>query len=71
MSCLFCRVVNGEAPSKKVYEDESMVAFHDVNPQAPVHVLIVPRTHIATLNDLTPDDSALIGEMTRRAAAIA
>jgi len=71
MSCLFCRIVTGEVPSKRAYQDESMVAFHDVNPQAPVHVLIVPRKHIATLNDLTPDDSALIGEMTRRAAAIA
>ena len=71
MSCLFCRVVNGEVPSRKVYEDESMVAFHDINPQAPVHILIVPRKHIATLNDVTPEDSALLGDMVRRAAVIA
>jgi len=71
MSCLFCRVVSGEIPAKKVYEDETLVAFHDVNPQAPVHILIVPRRHIATLNDLTQADESLIGSMHRRAASIA
>jgi histidine triad (HIT) family protein len=71
MSCLFCRVIAGEIPSKRVYEDESVVAFHDINPQAPVHVLIVPRQHVATLNDLAPEDSALVGDMVRCAAAIA
>ena len=71
MSCLFCRIINGEVPSTTLYEDESLVAFHDVNPQAPVHVLVVPRKHIATLNDLAPEDSALVGDMLRRAAAIA
>jgi histidine triad (HIT) family protein len=71
MSCLFCRVIAGEVPSKKVFEDESMFAFHDINPQAPVHVLVVPRKHIATLNDLGPEDSALVGDLMRRAAAIA
>ena len=71
MSCLFCRIINRELPSKTVFEDASMVAFHDVNPQAPVHVLVVPRKHVATLNDLTSEDSALVGDMTRRAAAIA
>jgi histidine triad (HIT) family protein len=71
MSCLFCKVVAGEVPSKKVHEDEHLVVFEDVNPQAPLHVLIVPRRHIATLNDLEPGDDALIGEMVRRAAAVA
>jgi histidine triad (HIT) family protein len=71
MSCLFCRVISGEVPSRRVYEDESLVAFHDINPQAPVHVLVVPRKHVATLNDLQPEDSALVGDMMRRAAAIA
>ena len=70
-TCLFCRIVAGEIPSKKVFEDEELVAFHDVNPQAPVHVLIVPRKHIATLNDLAPADDAIVGTMVRRAAAIA
>ncbi|MEK6631437.1 MAG: HIT domain-containing protein, partial [Acidobacteriota bacterium] len=71
MSCLFCRVVANEIPSKRVFEDDTLVAFHDVSPQAPVHVLIVPRRHIATLNDLGPGDEALIGSMLLRASAIA
>jgi histidine triad (HIT) family protein len=71
MSCLFCKVVAGEVPSKKVHEDEHLVVFEDINPQAPLHVLIVPKRHIATLNDLQPGDDALIGEMVRRAAAVA
>jgi histidine triad (HIT) family protein len=71
VSCLFCRIINGEVPSRKVYEDDAIVAFHDSNPQAPVHVLVVPRKHVATLNDLEPEDSALVGDMMRRAAAIA
>jgi histidine triad (HIT) family protein len=71
MSCLFCKIVAGEIPSKRVYEDEDVVAFEDVNPQAPTHVLVIPRRHIASLNDLTESDERLIGLMTRRAAAIA
>ena len=71
MSCLFCRILAGEIPAKMVFEDDTLVAFHDINPQAPVHVLVVPRRHVPTLNDLTPDDDALIGAMMRRAAAIA
>lgn len=71
MSCLFCRIIAGDIPSKIAYQDDALVAFHDVNPQAPVHVLIVPRKHIATLNDVTPDDEPLIGRMHARAAALA
>jgi histidine triad (HIT) family protein len=71
MSCLFCRIVAGEIPASLVYQDDRMVAFNDINPQAPMHVLIVPREHISTLNDLTPDRDALVGEMQRRAAALA
>ena len=71
MSCLFCRIVAGEIPAKKVHEDEHLIALEDINPQAPLHVLVVPRRHIATLNDLQPGDDALVGEMVRRAAAIA
>ena len=71
MSCLFCRIIASELPSKKIYEDEQLVAFHDVNPQAPVHVLIVPRKHVATLNDLSPDDAPIVGAMVARAAAVA
>lgn len=71
MSCLFCKIIAGEIPSKKVYEDDQLFAFEDINPQAPLHALIVPRQHIATLNDLTQKDDDLIGLMVRRAAAIA
>lgn len=71
MSCLFCRIVAGEIPSAKVYEDEQLVAFSDIKPEAPLHVLIVPREHIPTLNDLTGEHDALVGSMLRRAAAIA
>lgn len=69
--CLFCKIVAGEITGTIVYQDDRLVAIKDVNPQAPSHVLIVPRRHIATLNDLTPADDALVGEMIRRAAAIA
>jgi histidine triad (HIT) family protein len=69
--CLFCRIVAGEIPGQIVHQDDELVAFRDINPQAPLHVLIVPRRHIATLNDLTPDDDALVGSMVRRAAALA
>ena len=71
MSCIFCRIVAGEIPATKVHEDERLVAFKDLNPQAPMHVLVVPRQHIATLNDLEPSHDALIGEMTRLAATLA
>ena len=71
MSCLFCRIVAGEIPASKVHEDADLVAFNDVNPQAPLHVLIVPKRHIATTSDLTPADEALVGKLVRAAAAIA
>lgn len=71
MACLFCRIIAGEIPSKKVYEDDQLYAFEDINPQAPLHFLIVPRQHIATLNDLGDRDDDLVGSMVRRAAAIA
>ena len=53
MSCLFCKIVAGEIPAAKVYEDDQLIAFNDINPQAPMHVLVVPKQHIATLNDLS------------------
>lgn len=70
-SCLFCRIIAGEIPSTRVYEDDEMIAFNDISPQAPMHVLIVPRTHIATLNELEREHDGLVGSMIRRAAAIA
>lgn len=71
MSCLFCRIIAGEISSSRVYEDDELFAFTDINPQAPMHVLIVPRQHVATLNDLEGAHDALVGSMVRRAAAIA
>jgi histidine triad (HIT) family protein len=69
--CLFCRIISQEIHASIVYEDEWVLAFNDINPQAPTHVLVVPKRHIATLNDLGPDDDAIVGELVRRAAAIA
>jgi histidine triad (HIT) family protein len=69
--CLFCKVAAGEVPAQIVHQDARLVAFRDINPQAPLHVLIVPRRHIPTLNDLTADDDGLVGEMLRLAAAVA
>lgn len=71
MPCLFCRIVSGEIPSKKVFEDDDIVAFEDINPQAPVHVLVIPRKHVATLNDLAPEHDALVGRLHRIAAQLA
>jgi histidine triad (HIT) family protein len=71
MSCLFCKIVAGEIPAKRIYEDADLVAFEDINPQAPLHCLVIPRRHIATLNDLHEGDDGLVGAMARRAAAIA
>ena len=70
-NCLFCKIIDRDIPATLVHEDDDLVAFEDINPQAPTHILIVPRRHIATLNDLTPDDHDLVGRMVRRAALIA
>jgi len=69
--CLFCKIVAGQVPGSIVYQDDRVVAFRDVNPQAPMHVLVVPRRHIASLNELDPEDDDLVGEVIRRAAALA
>jgi histidine triad (HIT) family protein len=69
--CLFCKIIAGEIPSAIIHQDASLVTFKDINPQAPLHVLIVPRKHIASLNELSPEDDALVGSMFRRAAALA
>ena len=61
--CLFCRIAAKEIPAKLAYEDDSVVAFHDIRPQAPVHVQIVPRRHIARVLDVTPNDSELVAKM--------
>jgi histidine triad (HIT) family protein len=71
MACLFCEIVAGRIPSKKAYEDAELLAFHDINPQAPSHVLVVPKRHVTSLTDLGPGDDALVGSMVRRAKEIA
>jgi histidine triad (HIT) family protein len=71
MSCLFCRIVSGEIPASKVYEDDEVLAFNDINPQAPLHVLVIPKRHISTTNDLSGADDGLVGTLVRRAAALA
>ncbi|AJJ46609.1 histidine triad nucleotide-binding protein [Francisella tularensis subsp. novicida] len=60
--CIFCKIITGEIPSKKVYEDENIFAFHDINPAADVHILVIPKKHIASLNDLTEHDQELMGK---------
>jgi len=69
--CLFCRMIAGEIKTSVVYEDASLLAIEDINPQAPLHVLILPKRHIATINDLAPEDDPLVGSMFRAAAALA
>jgi histidine triad (HIT) family protein len=68
--CLFCKIIAKQIPSKVVFEDDRLLAFEDINPQAPLHVLVIPKTHIATLNDVGPSSDGLLGEMVRRGAAI-
>jgi histidine triad (HIT) family protein len=69
--CLFCRMVRGEVPTKKVYEDERVFAFHDINPQAPTHVLIIPKEHIRGLNEAAAEDAELLGYCQLVAAKLA
>lgn len=69
--CLFCKIASGDVPADVVGESENWVAFRDINPQAPIHVLIIPRAHIATLNDLDEDTADHIGELFLAAAEIA
>lgn len=69
--CLFCRIVAGDLPSTRVWDDDLVYAFEDINPQAPVHVVVVPRKHLATLNDVTGEDEIIAGRLLRAAAGIA
>jgi histidine triad (HIT) family protein len=71
MDCLFCRIIAGQIPATIVYQDDAVVAINDINPQAPLHTLVIPREHVATINDLQPSHDALVGKMFRAAAAIA
>ncbi|AYC31353.1 histidine triad nucleotide-binding protein [Pseudomonas cavernae] len=71
MDCLFCKIVAGDIPARKFYEDEQVIAFHDIHPQAPVHFLLIPKKHIRTFNDLEEDDKALLGHITYTAQRLA
>jgi histidine triad (HIT) family protein len=70
-NCLFCKIIRREVPAKIVYEDDEVVAFEDIKPEAPTHVLVIPRRHIESLNALEPGDDSTVGAVVRRAAAIA
>lgn len=63
MSCIFCRIVNKEIPAKVVYEDDRVFAFHDINPQAPYHILVIPKKHLSTLLEISEEDKDLIGHI--------
>ena len=69
--CLFCKIRDGQIPATKVHEDDACFAFRDINPQAPTHVLVVPKKHIATLNDVGAADAEVVGQLFVAAAAIA
>jgi histidine triad (HIT) family protein len=69
--CIFCRIARGEIASRKVYEDEDILAFHDIHPQAPVHFLVIPKSHIASLSDATEADAPVLGRMLALAGRLA
>lgn len=69
--CVFCKIAQGEIPSNKVYEDSQVVAFHDLDPQAPVHVLLIPKEHIASALEITPENSAVVAHIFEVAAKLA
>ena len=69
--CLFCRIASGQIPAAIVHQDDNLIAFRDINPQAPVHLLIIPRKHIASLADLSEKDDALVGSIARLAKELA
>lgn len=71
MDCLFCKIINGDIPSAKVYEDELVFAFRDIEPQAPTHILIIPKTHIKSVAEITPENSAVVAHIFEVAAKIA
>lgn len=71
MNCLFCKIINGEIPSNKAYEDESVYAFHDIDPQAPFHVLIIPKKHIASAARINAENSSVVAHIYEVAAKLA
>lgn len=71
MDCIFCKIIEGSIPSKKVFENEHVLAFHDIQPAAPVHILLIPKKHIATMNEVTDEDDELMAELLRAARHVA
>ena len=71
MDCLFCKIIAGEIPSSKVYEDDMVYAFNDIDPQAPVHILIIPKEHIASINEVNESNSAVVAHIFEVAAKLA
>lgn len=69
--CIFCKIINKEIPSEKVYEDENILAFEDINPKAPVHILLIPKLHFASLNEIPEEKKGLIGNLLIAAKKIA
>ncbi|MDR3171611.1 MAG: histidine triad nucleotide-binding protein [Treponema sp.] len=70
-TCIFCNIVSGAIPAKRLYEDDELVAFHDVSPQAPVHFLVIPKRHIQNIMELAPGDVALVGRLLHKAQELA
>ncbi|WP_413853839.1 histidine triad nucleotide-binding protein [Candidatus Ruminimicrobium bovinum] len=70
-NCIFCKIASGEIPANKVFEDDKVIAFNDLNPQAPVHILIIPKKHIASLADITEQDTELLGHIQQVASMLA
>ncbi|MDF1494202.1 histidine triad nucleotide-binding protein [Caproiciproducens sp. CPB-2] len=71
MDCVFCKIANGEIPSKKAYEDDRVLAFYDLDPQAPVHILMIPKEHIQSVEDITEENSAIVAHIFEVAAKLA
>ncbi len=71
MDCLFCKIVNGDIPNNTVYEDDTVLAFHDIDPKAPVHVLVIPKIHISGAGAVTPENAAVVGHIFEVIPAIA
>jgi histidine triad (HIT) family protein len=71
MPCLFCEIVAGRIPARVVYQDDEVIAFHDISPQAPSHTLIIPKKHITSILELSPEDDVLVGSVVRKARDLA
>lgn len=71
MDCLFCKIIAGEIPSTKVYEDDEVLAFRDINPQAPAHILVIPKKHIGGVDELTEENAAVVSHIFAKIAEIA